>query len=693
MKTYHPLSNYRFYYWLLVPLLFLPQIIQAQSAPSKEKALLRRVQNAKTDTARYTALYQLVLHHQNGDPDLAKRYNYQLIDVANATKDPYRRARSWLVLSGIFFLTAETDSTAITAQRVLDIIGDSQEAGMLQMKSEALLNLGSNSYREGKIVAAVELLDSALATPQLSVYNAIRIRNNLSVLLNETGDYDDALEYGREVWEYGLANNDQALVATALGNMANIHCSIRDYERAIELHRQALALRRAMRTPEEVLNTYYSIATVFYEKGQPDSCYFYSNKLLRDSKKPERPYWTFRALYLLILTAQKATIQNIGSYLEQAEQMLNYSQALTEIDRYDLQIAMAEYYHYDQQYPLAISYARNGLEGIRQLDPDTSLLWSNGLLVLSEAQYKAGDYQAAWITQRALTEVNKVLNNRNQAIATANTAVELELTQNQLARQKAEQKTLLEQQASASRTKLFALLLGLIGVILAIMYLAYRRAQRDKKIIIQQNAVVQQSLQEKETLLREIHHRVKNNLQIISALLDKQARQSSNEAVQRLIREGQERIRSMALIHQNLYQSKDLNHVDIKSYLQELSRNIERSQSRSGQEISLELRIVEEKLDIDRAIPVGLVLNELLTNAYKYAFRDGRTGKITIDFYKQGEEHLLCVKDNGVGLPSDVHLRGSQSLGLNLVQGLVRQLDGALEWPSTQEGTTVLIRF
>ena len=193
------------------------------------------------------------------------------------------------------------------------------------------------------------------------------------------------------------------------------------------------------------------------------------------------------------------------------------------------------------------------------------------------------------------------------------------------------------------------ILLILAGLILTGVSWAYRRAQRDKQLISEKSQLVEQSLAEKEILLREIHHRVKNNLQIISSLLDKQARKPSDAAVRKLVKEGQERIQSMALIHQNLYESEQLSGIDIKSYLVELTDNIQRSQLMTNNEIEIELNVEDEKLDIDTAIPVGLILNELLTNSYKYAFAGQAGGKIKVDFKKEDEQYFLQVSDDGVG--------------------------------------------
>jgi len=199
---------------------------------------------------------------------------------------------------------------------------------------------------------------------------------------------------------------------------------------------------------------------------------------------------------------------------------------------------------------------------------------------------------------------------------------------------------------------------------------------------------------ERQLMLRaEIHHRVKNNLQIISGLLQSQAEVANDERVTHIISDAQERILSMSLIHQNLYQSDDLNKVSISSYLEELITNIQRSHTGDASIIEFDLRVEDEHLDIDRAIPLGLILNELITNAYKYAFPDRKDGKIIVELSKTTKEFKLTVSDNGVGFPNDYNLGKSNSLGLKLVTGLVRQLEGKISWPEEKIGTTIAIEF
>jgi PAS domain S-box-containing protein len=199
------------------------------------------------------------------------------------------------------------------------------------------------------------------------------------------------------------------------------------------------------------------------------------------------------------------------------------------------------------------------------------------------------------------------------------------------------------------------------------------------------------SLQEKEVLLKEIHHRVKNNLQIISSLLSLQSNSIESEATRELVRESQNRVRSMALIHEKLYQSASLARIDFGEYLRNLTRDLFRSYSAGG--VSLKLQAEDINLDIDAAIPCGLMVNELVSNALKYAFPQTKRGELLITFSQVARDKFaLSVTDNGVGLPNDLDVRNPKSLGLQLVNMLVAQLRGTLDVVS-DGGTTFMITF
>ncbi|MHC5765334.1 MAG: PAS domain S-box protein [Nostoc sp.] len=204
---------------------------------------------------------------------------------------------------------------------------------------------------------------------------------------------------------------------------------------------------------------------------------------------------------------------------------------------------------------------------------------------------------------------------------------------------------------------------------------------------------IKASLKEKEVLLKEIHHRVKNNLGIVSSLLQMQCRRTQDPVVTAILRDSQNRIASIALVHEKLYRSEDLADIDFAQYIPDLTTHLFDSYNVSSSQIKLNIQVDNASLDIETAIPCGLIINELVSNALKYAFVGNRGGKIEVKFYQKSESNLtLIIKDNGVGLPENFDSKKTKTLGITLVQGLVKQLRGKLEIDS-QQGTEFKITF
>ncbi|MFB2838298.1 PAS domain S-box protein [Floridanema evergladense] len=201
------------------------------------------------------------------------------------------------------------------------------------------------------------------------------------------------------------------------------------------------------------------------------------------------------------------------------------------------------------------------------------------------------------------------------------------------------------------------------------------------------------SLKEKEVLLKEIHHRVKNNLQVISSLLKLQSGYINDPQTLALFSDSQNRVKAMALIHEKLYQSADLAKISLAEYIHQLADNLINSYALKANNIKLNISVDNLFLDVDTAIPCGLIVNELLSNSLKYAFPDGRSGKIEINFKLLEEQKLyLKISDNGIGLPADFQLEEAESLGLQLVYNLTEQLGGNLTIDSGN-GTSFKIIF
>ncbi|MGC9517191.1 MAG: histidine kinase dimerization/phosphoacceptor domain -containing protein [Methanomicrobiales archaeon] len=187
------------------------------------------------------------------------------------------------------------------------------------------------------------------------------------------------------------------------------------------------------------------------------------------------------------------------------------------------------------------------------------------------------------------------------------------------------------------------------------------------------------SLNEKEVLLKEIHHRVKNNLQIISSLLNLQSNFIEDQEYLSVFRESQNRIKSMALIHEQLYQSRDLTHINFEEYMNDIVNHLIHAYATDLRRINITKNIENVSMGIETAIPCGLIINEIVSNALKHAFPHNKSGEIKIEFKSQDEEYYLKISDNGIGLPPDFDINKSKSLGLKLVNILITQIDGTLE--------------
>jgi two-component sensor histidine kinase len=205
---------------------------------------------------------------------------------------------------------------------------------------------------------------------------------------------------------------------------------------------------------------------------------------------------------------------------------------------------------------------------------------------------------------------------------------------------------------------------------------------------------IKASLKEKEVLLKEIHHRVKNNLQIISSLLKLQSSYIKDKQALEMFKDSQSRIRSMALIHEKLYQSQNLSKINFAEYIHDLTMHLLRSYSTNSQQIHLRLTNNEIWLSIDTAVPCGLIINELVSNSLKHAFPiANQEGEIHVDLYASPDHKFtLIVSDNGIGFPQALDFQNTESLGLELVCTLTEQLEGTIELDD-RRGTTFKIMF
>ena len=233
-------------------------------------------------------------------------------------------------------------------------------------------------------------------------------------------------------------------------------------------------------------------------------------------------------------------------------------------------------------------------------------------------------------------------------------------------------------------------LLGFAGLVYA-----YLKSIKNQRLIAEQKHIIENALVEKDSLLKEIHHRVKNNLQMVSSLLSLQTKNTRSKAAIEALEEGKSRVKAMALIHQKLYQNDDLSVIEMQGYIESLINSVQSVYKKGGHNINITIDAEGVELDIDRAIPFGLILNELVSNSFKYAFpNDEDNGKIYIHLRKlSGQEGFFEYTDNGVGLPEDTEERASSSMGIRLMNRLANQLQTNLNTDRTADGVRFWFNF
>jgi two-component sensor histidine kinase len=228
------------------------------------------------------------------------------------------------------------------------------------------------------------------------------------------------------------------------------------------------------------------------------------------------------------------------------------------------------------------------------------------------------------------------------------------------------------------RTNLYVIIATLVGFLFLISAWAYFKKKKQSEVLKEKNKTIETALKEKELLVKEVHHRVKNNFQIVSSLLELQTNDIEDEKALQLIEDGQNRLRSMAIIHQKLYQNKD-GLIDFNDYITLLVKELT-SLYASDKKIEVHIDINKIFFDIDTAIPLGLIINELVTNAYKYAYKEKSEGNLNVSIHKTNESFTLKVWDDGPGLKPKPNFDKIETTGLRLVKLLAKQIHGNIEY-------------
>ncbi len=334
---------------------------------------------------------------------------------------------------------------------------------------------------------------------------------------------------------------------------------------------------------------------------------------------------------------------------------------------------LGEKYYSEGQYKKALNTFRNLYE--RNLNITNSLEFNTLMKRLYYSAKKAGEQNLAADYAHQVIEGRDSLDlfESSEAIVELEAKYEAEKKQNQIDLLEAENRiaALEIAQNKNQRNILLVALTGFLFIIGGLFYF-YRQKSRTNNILEEKNKIIQENLEEKELLLKEIHHRVKNNLQVISSLLSLQSRTVDHESAYDALTEGQNRVQSMALIHQHLYRGESISSVTLPEYIRNLCDTVFRTHNKTPSDVQLDLDIDAIEMDVSRVVPLGLILNELITNACKYAFPEGRKGILKVTIKNFRDTIKVSVIDNGVGNSSVTNAEG---FGSKLIRIFTKKLE------------------
>lgn len=518
-----------------------------------------------------------------------------------------------------------------------------------------------------------------------STHDPVRIgegANFAGMCLQTTNEHEKALAWYQEALRWFEQGDDPWYVAITYNN---IGAALEHQDHKVDSrrwYRESLERFRSIGDSVWIANVSSNLANLYYHDGRFDSAaYFYAeaNSLLTALGQLE-----FAAGVRMNLAntwmQQDRNDDALVLYLEALEDLPLGSDEST---RANVLVNLAECLGRLHRIDTAVTIARSGLRLASEVGSKEVLM--NGHRILSGLFEEQRSPDSALVHYRYYVAWKDSIfsEERSAQVAELNERFDSERKDAELA----QNKVTLAQNAFEKRALTAGALLLLLAGVFA--FRAYRVRKRSSEQLAEKNRMIEQALKEKELLLREIHHRVKNNLQVVSSLLSIQSRGITDRKAREAVRESRDRVKSMALIHQDLYKEDDLTGIALGPYVEKLARSLVASHQVSPEQITLKVDVDPLVLDVDSAIPLGLILNELLTNALKYAFPEGRHGEIHVTIREQDSKLQVEVRDNGIGYDPNAQ-RGEESsgFGLEMIRTFAKKLQA--EWDLRNEGGTVI---
>jgi two-component sensor histidine kinase len=529
-----------------------------------------------------------------------------------------------------------------------------------------------------------------------------KLINNTEKLANVTSDKALAY-YVRGNFELALRNHFTALeirkkngnknfIAKSLNNIGLLYRSKKDYPNAISYYRQSMAIKEEVKDEQGMVNTLINISSAYNSENKFDSTYFYAFKAMQLAEKIHADKDIYGAqvnMGVALVGMKKMDEAQTLFYAIEKKALLHNDKSVLGT----LYEGLGNIFFERKIYPMAQQYYLQGLEVAKKAHRKERI--EVFYRKLSENLRQQQQYVKAFIyTDSAAIVSHQLLNEENLRQLNEMAAVYESLEkEKKISALHAE--NLFSAMDAADRKKernYFIAATALFLMLAVLAWFAFTANKKKKEQLAAQKQLIEKSLQEKEILLREIHHRVKNNLQVVSSLLSLQSNYITDEHALQAVKESRNRVQSMSLIHQNLYQEDNLTGIEIHDYINKLCDNLFHSYNIHVDKIKLLKELQPLNLDVDIVVPLGLILNELITNSLKYAFTDGREGTIKIILKEENNTLKLGVYDNGIGTQLKEKLKEEYAFGYKMINAFLQKLKGEMKIYS-DNGTRVDIEI
>jgi len=573
------------------------------------------------------------------------------------------------------------------------------EIGTLRDIADVYLRWGKLDTAEIKLLQLLRLEQSTGTRKLHYTYDL------LATISMYQGNYNKALPYALETIRHMQATHDSASASIFYNRIGSIYRELDQYENSIPWYRKALGQMQPGQMGRYTVAGHLARAMIKTGK-EKDALAMLMNLVKKDPP--------------VALVDKEEVARSMGDCFNALHQFNLAEQYYREMiffeeqqseggNRHALEMyyIIGKFYTDRQEYQKANVYLQKALT-VPGITNNFASRIKDVHLALFKVDSAAGNYLSAIQHLRTYNILNDSIFSETKSKQIAELQIQYETARREqdikLLRNESQLERNKLQQARLARNVTLAGIFMLLAIV-GLLYNRYRLKQRSNRRLEEQQKEINlknqsleellhekdRLLEEKEWLLKEIHHRVKNNLQIVMSLLNTQSAYIENDAALVVIRENQHRVYAMSLIHQKLYQSENVALIDIPVYISELVDYLR--SSFDTHHIRFELDIAPVKLDVAQTVPMGLILNEAVTNAIKYAFPDSRSGLITVTLRPTGGHYLaLTIKDNGVGLPEGMDINQTDSLGMSLMQGLSRQLEGSFLLEN-KHGLTITIAF